>query len=76
MSATVNEARTQKSETPPRMLVPIEQALAMLGGIGRTMLYALAKEGHLAKVNIGRRGFITAESLQAYVARLSQESGA
>ena len=42
-----------------------------LGGIGRTTLYELVKQGHLTKVNIGRRGFITAESLAAYVDQLT-----
>jgi hypothetical protein len=57
---------------PIRMLVPINEAITVLGGIGRTTLYELIKNGHLLKVNIGRRGFITAESLREYVASLTE----
>lgn len=65
------------SEDPrPRLLIPIDVSLHALGGIGRTTLYELVKRGELVKVNIGRRGFITAESLQAYVDRLSASAGA
>jgi predicted DNA-binding transcriptional regulator AlpA len=42
-----------------------------LGGIGRTTVYELIKRGELVKVNIGRRGFVTSESLAAYVDRLT-----
>lgn len=55
----------------PRMLVPIEDSQEALGGIARSTVYKLAKDGHLTKVNIGRRGFITRESLDAYVASLT-----
>jgi excisionase family DNA binding protein len=49
---------------------------ADLGGLSRTTVYELVKQGHLVKVNIGRRGFITAESLRAYVDRLSEAATA
>ena len=53
-----------------QLLVPINATRARLGGIGRTMLYELVGRGDLTKVNIGTRGFITAESIAAYVDRL------
>lgn len=62
--------------TQDRLLVPIPGALTRLGGIGRTTLYELVKSGDLVKVNIGRRGFITAKSLEAYVDRLSEAASA
>jgi hypothetical protein len=57
--------------TPPfaRAIVPIPESQAYLGGIGLTKLYDLVKRGELVKVNIGRRGFITMKSLEAYVDR-------
>jgi excisionase family DNA binding protein len=55
-----------------QLLVPIPGARAQLGGIGNTTLYELVKRGELTKVNIGRRGCITAESLSAYVGRLTE----
>lgn len=54
-----------------RLLIPIPGAQSQLGGVSRTTVYNLVNEGELTKVNIGRRGFITAKSLEAYVDRLS-----
>ena len=53
-----------------KKLISIEEAQAALGGIARSTLYGLANRGHITKVNIGRRGFITADSIHAYVERL------
>ena len=59
-----------------RMLVPITSGpggvSAQLGGIGRTKIYDLIDHGELVKVNIGRRAFVTAKSIAAYVDRLSE----
>ncbi len=63
------------SETD-RLLVPYPETMAQLGGIGRTTLYELIDHGELVRVNIGRRGFITAKSLAAYVDRLSEAATA
>ncbi|ODR20790.1 helix-turn-helix domain-containing protein [Mycolicibacterium porcinum] len=54
-----------------RALVPIGDAQQELGGIGRTTLYSLIKAGHLAHVNIGRRAFITGDSIAAYIASIT-----
>lgn len=52
-------------------LIPIPEAKEKhLGGIGTTTIYQLIKDGELQKVNIGRRSFITAESIDAYVKKL------
>ncbi|MEW2484101.1 helix-turn-helix domain-containing protein [Mycobacterium sp. NPDC049093] len=59
------------TNTTVRRLVPIPEARQALGGIGRSTLYELVARGEFVKVNIGRRGFITAKSLDAYVDRLS-----
>jgi hypothetical protein len=58
-------------EEPRRLLVPIPGACSELGGVSRTTIYELVKNGDLVKVNIGRRGFITGKSLAAYVNRLN-----
>ncbi|WP_255206944.1 helix-turn-helix domain-containing protein [Mycolicibacterium sp. PAM1] len=50
-----------------RHLVPIEDAQTELGGIGRTTLYRLIEEGHLVRARIGRRAFITGDSIAAYI---------
>jgi hypothetical protein len=57
-----------------RRLVSIPDARAQLGGIGHTTIYDLINRGHLVKVNIGRRSFITAESLAAYVDSLTAQA--
>jgi hypothetical protein len=58
--------------SPDQLLVPIPDTCSKLGNVSRTTVYALVNQGELVKVNIGRRGFITAESLAAYVDRLSE----
>ena len=50
-----------------RRLVPIEDAQRELGGIGRTTLYRLIEDGYLTRANIGRRAFITGNSLDSYI---------
>ncbi len=58
-------------DTMGKRLVPIPEVRQVLGGIGHTTVYELVKRGEIIKVNIGRRAFITAESLEAYLDRLS-----
>jgi hypothetical protein len=60
--------------SPEQLLTPITGACTALGGVGRTKVYELVNQGELVKVNIGRRGFITTESLTAYVDRLAEEA--
>lgn len=61
---------------PGQLLVPIPDTCSKLGGVSRTTIYDLVNRGELVKVNIGRRGFITGESLAAYVDRLSEAATA
>lgn len=63
------------SETE-RLLIPYHEALALLGGIGRTKFHEVIDNGEIVRVKIGRRGFITAKSLAAYVERLSEAATA
>jgi hypothetical protein len=51
-------------------LVSIPDSMALLGGIGRTKLWELCNDGELERVGVGRRTFVTAKSLHAYVERL------
>ena len=55
---------------PQRLLVPYSEARYELGGIGRTKFDELLKDNKLVRVKIGRRGFVTAESLTDLVASL------
>ncbi len=42
--------------------------------VGRTTFYELIKSGDLRRVKIGRKSFVTAESVRAYVERLTDPS--
>lgn len=57
--------------TDKRLIHPYPEAMHQLGDIGRTKLDQLCDSGELKRVHIGRRAFITAESLEAYVNRLA-----
>ena len=46
----------------------------MLGDISRSHLYELIESKEIKKVNIGRRSFVTAESIHAFVARLAGDA--
>ncbi|MCV7298091.1 helix-turn-helix domain-containing protein [Mycobacterium barrassiae] len=61
--------------TASKRLIPIPEARQLLGGIGHTTVYELVKRGEILKVNIGRRGFITSESLEGYMDRLTKVDG-
>lgn len=56
-----------------RRLDPIPDAQAYLGGISRTLLYELIETGRISRVNIGRRAFITRDSMDRYVSGLVGE---
>ncbi|MGQ9349731.1 helix-turn-helix domain-containing protein [Mycolicibacterium gilvum] len=62
--------------TTPQLIVPTPSARRLLGNIGHTKLYELVNAGEIVKVNVGRRGFITRASIDAYVARLTNEATA
>ncbi len=62
--------------TTAKRLISIPEARQLLGGIGHTTIYEIVKRGEIVKVNIGRRGFITSESLAAYMDRLIHVAGA
>jgi hypothetical protein len=60
-----------------KRLVSIPEARERwLGGLGHSATYELIKQGRLVKVNIGRRSFITTESLAKYVDSLSEATPA
>lgn len=61
----------QSDQAARAALLSIPDAQVSLGGIGRTMIYQLIQRGEIVKVNVGRRGFITRNSLDAYIDRLT-----
>ena len=59
---------------PDNHLVPVQEVSEKwLGGLGRTSVYRLMKQGHLTRVKIGQRSFVTSKSLEAYLDRLEQQ---
>ena len=69
----MNSSHEQIGESPtaigrPRLL-SIQQTIFELG-IGRTTTYELIALGRLKTVKIGRRRFVTAEALDAFIASL------
>jgi excisionase family DNA binding protein len=56
-----------------RLLVPIPEGIHALG-VGRSTFYRLIRSGELQQVRIGRRSFVTEQSLRNYVDRIVQAS--
>ena len=55
-------------------LVPLREAMdEHLGGVCRSTIYKLINEGHLKRVHIGTRAFVTGESIAAYLDGLDAE---
>ena len=50
---------------PDNHLVPVQEVSEKwLGGLGRTSVYRLMKQGHLTRVKIGQRSFVTSKALR------------
>ena len=45
----------------------------LLGGIGKTKLYELLKQGCLQGVRIGHRRLVRGESIEQYIKRLTKD---
>jgi excisionase family DNA binding protein len=60
-----------KTTLKARELYSIEDARYLLGGISRMTIYQLLNEGELASVLIGRRRFISATAITAFIATSS-----
>ena len=54
-----------------RELYSIEEARALLGGIARNTIYELMRTASIPSVVIGRRRFISADSISAFIAAAS-----
>lgn len=59
----------------PKILLTIEEAADALS-IGRSTVYTLLETGELERVKVGRAARVTAASIEAYVARLREQSAA
>ena len=54
---------------PAVTLHPVPEALAFLGGIGRTLLYEMIRNGQIGTVHIGNRVFIPSDEIAAFIER-------
>ena len=61
---------TEKMQEP--LLLTLEEASQKLGGLSRTKLFELMRDGYLQPVKIGRRTFLTLEVLRRFVDDMSQ----
>ena len=63
---------TENTQEP--LLLTLEEASQKLGGLSRTKLFELMREGHLRPVKIGRRTFLTLDVLRQFVTDQAQAS--
>ncbi len=70
-SALPNKTDLSSLDLQPK-LVSIEQARALLGGIGKTRVYEFVYSGDLVRVKVGARTCITFDSINRLVSRLVQ----
>lgn len=53
-------------------LLPLDEACKRLGGISRTTLWRLRKNGELPQVKLGGRYFVSDADLDQYIASLKK----
>ena len=58
-----------------KLLHSFAESQAALGGVSRTKIYDLVRQGDIELVKIGRRSFITDASLRRYVRQLTVVGG-
>lgn len=76
VAGTSGRDRRVTVEGNARLIVPYDEAMCMLGDIGKTTFFGLIDTGEIERVKIGRRGFITAKSIVGYVDRLREATTA
>jgi hypothetical protein len=65
--------RPESPPVPARELYNIEDARFLLGGISRVTIYQLLNSGELVSVIIGRRRFVPAGAITAFIATSSTQ---
>lgn len=63
---------TNESIPAERLIYPLPEARVKLGGISHSGLYNLVANGAIRITKIGRRSYITADELDAFVSRISR----
>lgn len=61
--------QTRPVEPADRRLLPIggEELSEQLHGAGKSTIYGLVKSGHLVRIHIGKRAFVTQESVNQFI---------
>ena len=62
---------TNDSIPAERLIYPLPEARAKLGGISHSGFYNLVADGAIRLTKIGRRSYVTADELDAFVSRVS-----
>lgn len=57
-----------KTPIPQRRLYPAAECRALLG-IGKTYFYELVRQNELHLLKLGRRSYVTSESIEALISR-------
>lgn len=60
----------ETKERIKRQILSVEKSCEYLGGISKVSLYNRVNAGEIQLIKIGRRSFITLESMDAYLDRL------
>ena len=58
-----------------RILYPAAECRELLGGMGKTFFYELLKQNQLELVKLGRRSYVTAESIDRLIRRRTASRG-
>jgi hypothetical protein len=72
--AWVGTPSLETNQLPP--LVALPEVPGYLGDISRSKVYELVSAGELTRVHIGRRAFVSGESITAFLSRVLTSSGA
>lgn len=58
-----------------RLLIDVDEARELLGGVARSYVYVLMTRGELPAIKLGRRRMIVMRDLVAFVEKLRAEGG-
>jgi excisionase family DNA binding protein len=60
------------AQAPARSIYPIEEVGERLGGLSHGTIYKLIRTGELSSFTVGRRRFVSASALEAFVSAREQ----
>jgi hypothetical protein len=57
-----------------KVIVPLNDVADKMGGISRSQVFKLMREGKLHRIKIGRRSFVTMKSIDGYIRGLIDQA--